>query len=391
MSLSTLRGYRFNRMELAGSLGDLGTLLPLALGMILLNGMAATNVLLTFGLSYVIAGLYFGVPVAVQPMKAIAAYAIAAELAPQQIAASGLWMAGLLLLLGITGLIDVISRVTPKSTVRGIQLSVGIVLLVKGFKLLVAEDPNLAVRTLGPLSTGIVIGSAGLVLTFLLLDNRRFPAALVVLVLGVVCGLAVGKPVDLAGLLAEPQLPRPVPYGWPSWSTLLWVLPVLVLPQLPLTIGNAVISSTDLTHEYFPGSASKVTHRSMTMSQGLANLFSFVMGGIPVCHGAGGVAAHYRFGARTGGSNLCIGGVILVIALGFGDNAVALLALMPVSILGVLLVFAGLELALMIRDLRERDDLFVALLMLGLALAFNLAVAFGVGVVVAYWLRRRGS
>ena len=85
MAQGSARSFRFDRMELVGSLGDLGTMLPLAVGMIVLNQMHATNVLVTVGLFYILSGLYFGVPVAVQPMKVIAAYAIAAGMTPQQI------------------------------------------------------------------------------------------------------------------------------------------------------------------------------------------------------------------------------------------------------------------------------------------------------------------
>jgi SulP family sulfate permease len=383
MAQEDQRTFRFDRMELAGSLGDLGTLLPLAVGMIVLNEMHATSVLVPIGLFYILAGLYFRVPVAVQPMKVIAAYAIAVGMTPQQIAASSLWMGLLILLLGATGLVGIIGRYTPKSTVRGVQLAVGVVLLTQGLKLIVNEDPSLALQTIGPIPTGLLLGATGGLLTFLLLDNRRFPAALVLILGGIVVGLVVGKPLDREAFSWGLQLPGPLPYGWPAWDDLLWVIPVVVLPQLPVTIGNAIISNTDLAREYFAEEARRVSHRSTSISQGLANLASFFLGGIPMCHGAGGLAAHYRFGARTAGSNLYVGGVFLVLALVFGENIVSLLPLLPLSILGVLLTFAGLQLALMVRDLESRRDLFVALFMLVLALIFNLAVAFVVGIVVA--------
>jgi SulP family sulfate permease len=164
---------------------------------------------------------------------------------------------------------------------------------------------------------------------------------------------------------------------------------VVVLPQLPVTIGNAIISNTDLAREYFGEGARRVTHASTSISQGLANLASFFLGGIPMCHGAGGLAAHYRFGARTAGSNLYVGCVFLVLALVFGKNIVSILPLLPLSILGVLLAFAGLQLALMARDLQSRRDIFVALFMLVLALVFNLAVAFVAGIIVAHAAERR--
>ncbi len=376
--------YRFDRMELAGSLGDLGTLLPLAIGMILLNKLHATNVFVLIGLFYIVAGYYFGVPVPVQPMKVIGAYAIAIGLTPTQIVSSSLWMGIFILLLGTSGLIQVIGKYTPKSTVRGVQLGVGVVLMIKGLKLIIEPDPNLAIQALGPVNISILLGIAGLILTFLLLDNRKLPAALVLIISGILIGIFIGKPLDAGLFNWGVHFPKPIPYGWPSIDDFLWVLPVLVLPQIPMTIGNAIISNTDITHEYFGDRAHRATYRSVANSQGIADVVSFFLGGIPMCHGAGGLAAHYRFGARTAGSNLIIGGIFVLLALIFGENIVAILKLLPFSLLGVLLVFAGLQLALMIQDLQDRKDLFVALFMLGLALATNLGVAFIVGIVVAY-------
>ena len=379
--------YRFDRMEVAGSLGDLGTLLPLAIGMILLNKLHATNVFVLIGLFYILAGHYFGVPVPVQPMKVIGAYAIATGLTPTQIVSSSLWMGVFFLFLGITGLIQLIGKYTPKSTVRGVQLGVGVVLLIRGLKLIIEPDPNLAIQAIGPVSTSIVLGAAGLVLTFLLLDNKKLPAALVLIVLGIILGIFIGKPIDVVAFDWRIHLPKAIPYGWPSVDDLVWVIPVLVLPQIPMTIGNAIISNTDITHEYFAERAKRTTYRSVANSQGLADIASFFFGGIPMCHGAGGLAAHYRFGARTAGSNVIIGGIFLLLALVFGENIVAVLKLLPFSLLGVLLVFAGLQLALMIQDLRDRKDMFVALLMLGIALATNLGVAFIIGIIAAYAFR----
>ncbi len=376
--------YRFDRMEIAGSLGDLGTLLPLAIGMIVLCGLHATNVIMMVGLFYILAGSYFRVPIAVQPMKTIAAYALGVGLLPPQIISAGLWMGVILLLLGVTGLIEVIRKVTPLSTIRGVQLAVGIVLLIKGLELMVDGDPNLRIHSLGPIPMGLLLGVIGLVLTFVLLNNKRFPAAFVVVGFGVVVGLFVGKPIHLSDASLGVHLPSPLPYGFPSWSDLLFVLPIAVLPQLPMTVGNAIISNTDMAHEYFGKQAGRVTNRSSAISQGIANVCSALFGGMPMCHGAGGLAAHYRFGARTGGSNLIIGTTLLILALVFGESIVPVLNLLPRSILGVLLIFAGVQLALMIQDLKSTKDLFVAILMLGLALVFNLGIAFLAGIALAY-------
>jgi SulP family sulfate permease len=200
-------------------------------------------------------------------------------------------------------------------------------------------------------------------------------------------GLFIGKPLKLEELEIGFHIPRFFPYGIPSLSDLMWVIPVLVLPQIPMTIGNAILSNTDVMHEYFGERAHRASYRSIANSQGIADIISFIWGGIPMCHGAGGLAAMYRFGARTAGANLMIGGIFILLGLVFGQSALRILNLLPLSILGVLLVFAGAQLALMMRDLTERKDLFVALIMLCIALTTNLAAAFICGIIIAYALK----
>ncbi|MBU1740511.1 MAG: putative sulfate/molybdate transporter, partial [Proteobacteria bacterium] len=210
------RRFEFNRMEVAGSLGDLGTLLPLAMGMILINHLDPTGVLLSIGVFYVLAGAYYGVTVPVQPMKVIGAYAVATGIGATQIMAAGLWLAVFLLIIGLTGAVTVLGRYTPLAVVRGVQLSTGVLLMAQGVRLMVgtsqfqakAAEPNLIVQSLGPVPIGIVIGLGAAILTLLLLDNRRLPAGLVVVILGLILGLVLGRPENLARLSLGLNLPR---------------------------------------------------------------------------------------------------------------------------------------------------------------------------------------
>lgn len=376
--------YRFNRLEFSGSLGDLGTLLPLAIGQIVINGLDPTGVLFMIGLFYILSGVYYGVTVPVQPMKVIGAYVIAMGMTQTQILSAALGMGLLMLFLGVTGLMEPIGKYTPRSVVRGVQLSVGVVLMIRGIEFMIKPDPHLALQTIGPVSTGILLGVAGAIITFLLLENKRIPAAVVVVAGGMLIGLLIGKPIEEGAIKLGLHFPRVLQFGVPSRADILVAIPLLVIPQLPMTIGNAVISVSDLTKEYFGGRSRMTSLRALANSQGLANLGSFLFGGIPMCHGAGGLAAHYRFGARTAGSNLMIGGIFLILAILFGSSALRILYLLPLSVLGVLLVFAGGQLALMIFDVKEKQDLFVVLLMLGIAIATNLAVAFIAGILIAY-------
>ena len=389
--------FRFNRLELAGSLGDLGTLLPLAIGMVLINDLNPVGLFFAIGLYYIVAGLYFGVTIPVQPMKVIGAYAIATGLPASQIIASGFAVAVVLLVIGTTRAVDLLGKHTPRSVIRGVQLSTGALLMSQGIKLIIgssrfqalqqAAEPYLSVQHIGPVPIGIIIGCLGLLLTLLLLENKKLPAGLVVVLCGVLLGALMGTHQGFDRLRFGLHLPRLMPVAFPTIEDFTLACLILVLPQIPMTLGNAVIAYADLSGEYFGEHSRRVTYRSACISMALANVISSLVGGMPLCHGAGGLAAHYRFGARTAGSNLIIGTLFILLVLLLGERVLAALYLMPLSILGVLLVFAGAQLAMTILDMMSRKELFVTLLMLGITLGSNLAVAFIAGLIVAHLLR----
>jgi len=391
-----ISSYKFNRLEVAGSLGDLGTLLPLAIGLILINGLSPTGLFLSVGILYILSGLYYGVPIPVQPMKVIGAYSIATAMTVSQITASGLLIGVILLVIGTTNAINFIGRYIPKSVVRGVQLSTGTLLMVQGIKFMLgtsrlqllqqSAEPFLALASIGPLPLGIVIGTVGGLLTLLLLDNKKIPAGLVVVAGGLILGLLFGDQETLDKIKPGIYLPQFLPFGWPSRADYTFALLALVLPQIPMTLGNAVIAYADLSKDYFGTRSRKVTYPAACITMGLACLMSAFMGGMPLCHGASGLAAHYRFGARTGGSNLIIGIIFLLLAIFLGPYTVNAANLIPLSILGVLLLFAGSQLGLTIIDLQERREYFVVLVILGITLAANLAAGFIVGVGVAHIL-----
>ena len=384
-------------METAGSLGDLGTLLPIAIAMVLFNGLDPMGVFLSVGVYYIISGMYFGITVPVQPMKVIGAYAIATSMGAGEILASSLLMGIFLLIVGLTGAIDVIARITPKSVVRGVQLSTGALLISGGVKFMIgtsrfqilqnAVEPHLNVQAIGPVPVGLVIGGIGAVITLLFINSRKYPAGLIVVAGGIVTGLALGARVKMGIGDIGFNIPRLFPFGFPGKIDFTFALFALVLPQLPMTLGNAVLAYTDLSKEYFKDKSVKVSNRRVCVSMAVANFFSFCIGGMPMCHGAGGLAAHYRFGARTAGSNLIIGFVFVAMAVLLGSHIIEVLNLLPMSILGVLLIFAGSQLSLAIMDLKTRKDYFTSILILGITLASNLAAGFIAGMIVAHLLR----
>jgi len=370
-----LWGNDYNRMEFAGAFGDLGTLIPFVVGYITLNGMDPLGVLVAFGLFKIFVGLYFKTPISVQPMKAIGGMAIshASTITPGMIWGSGIFTGLFWLLMGVTGAITWIEKVTTKPVVRGIMLGLGLSFIVEGLGMMRAQ-PLLAI--------------GGAVLTLLLFNNQRVPAMLALLAYGVVMAF-VFKPElihQFSHLSVRFRLPE-ITLGKITWKELLAGFVVLGLPQAPLTLGNAIIGTVAENNSHFPDR--KVTAKTISIDHGFMNLVSATIGGIPLCHGAGGMAGHIRFGARTGGALVILGVIVLLTGLFLSDSVSLFFQVFPRPILGVILFFAGVELALVVRDIRLRkQNLFVLLITAGIAM-WNMGVAYLVGLLLYYGIQRR--
>jgi len=235
------------------------------------------------------------------------------------------------------------------------------------------------------MSLNLILGIVGSVVALLLISNKRFPAALVIVVVGLIIG-AVYSEFNAVPLAFGPTEIR---FSWPTADNFLVAITLLVIPQIPLTVGNAIIGTHETCIALFDSEMTgRVSNQNLTLSMGLANLVIGLVGGVPLCHGAGGMAAHYRFGARSGGSNIMIGAIFIFIALAFGTIGIALLSALPNAVLGILLLFAGLELAMLVRDLTTKADLFVTVLIASLGfITTNMSVAFVIGIAVSLLIR----
>jgi sulfate permease, SulP family len=382
---------RFDRVEFAGSLGDLGTLLPIVVAMILINKLSPSVVFLSFGLFYLITGYYYRLPVPVQPLKAVGAIAIAYPLLITEsvIGASGIIFGVILLLLSITGTVNTLAKLFTQPVVRGIQLSLGLVFLRKGIELIVQKNLFLSgvAGRFAEYNLNLILGIAVFLIILALLDNKKLPAALAALAVGIIAGLAFGGFDSLRFSIGPTKIGIISPTLKDFWTAFI----MLILPQIPLTIGNACVGTADTCCTLFPKNPllSKTKAGNFALTMGLANLPAGFFGAVPMCHGTGGLAAHYRFGARTGGAPIMIGALFVVMALVFGEFGFTLLAMIPNSVLGVLLIFAGLELCPLIRSLKTNEEYFVAILISGIALAVpNMGWAFGIGIVVDLFIRK---
>lgn len=382
---------RFDRLEIAGSFGDLGTFLPIVVAMILINGLSPSAVLLAFGAFYIFTGVFYRLPVPVQPLKAVGAVAIAspALVTVEVIAAAGILFGVVMLLLWAGRLVDLAARLFTAPVVRGIQLALGLIFLRKGFELIVSGRLFIDGRE-GPaasLHANLLLGVVVFALVLLLLDNRRFPAALAALAVGVPVGILAGGLDGVSAALGPTELRLIIPSAADFRTAAL----LLVLPQIPLTIGNACVGTAATAASLFPGDRrlDRAQAAGFALTMGLANIPAGLIGAVPMCHGTGGLVAHHRFGARSGRAPVFLGAVLVAMALGFGQFGFALLASIPNAVLGVLLVFAGLELCPLVRSLKSNEEYFVALVIAGIALAVpNMAWAFGAGILIDIIIRK---
>jgi predicted benzoate:H+ symporter BenE len=363
--------FAWNRDEVAGALGDLGTFLPHIIGAITVAGMAPTGIFTSFGLFYLLAGAFYGVPIGVQPMKAASAVLLIVPMTPSQVAGAGLVLGIAFFLAGVSGVITRLARVVPPEVAGGIQLGLGISLAGLGLRLLQEQ-----------LWLGLVVS----LVTLLLLGNRRLPAALAALAIGIALAQLTGTGAPWPQLTLGLHLPV---LAWPSREDVIQGTQLAVIPQIPLTLTNAVIVTAAVTRDLLPERAGRVTERNLAITTGLGNLLAAPFGGYPMCHGAGGIAGHYRFGARTATAPLLIGLAFLAMGVLLGDGAIALLSLVPAAVLGSLLFFSGIELALAASPQRfSRETWAVALVIAVISVMASPAVAFVLGWALAAAVHR---
>jgi MFS superfamily sulfate permease-like transporter len=365
---------RYDFVELAGAFGDLGTLIPFVVGYIAVMKIDPLGILFMFGLSELAVGLYYRTPIPVQPMKAIGGAAIASggAMSAGMICGAGLFTGIFWFVAGATKTVNIATKLASKPLIRGIVLGLGLMFMAEGIKMML-QTPWL--------------GGLALVLTFGLLTWNRLPAMFGLLIIGTVAAYIL-NPVQVKHLLTiHPSFQMPhFTLSRMTWGDFVKGSLLLAIPQLPLTIGNAVIAIRAENNELFPDRP--VTDRMMAISQGIMNLLTAPFGGIPLCHGAGGMAGHVRFGARTGGSLVMLGIIMMALALFFSHSVGLLFQVFPRAVLGVILFFAGAELAISTRDIGGRkEDVYVMLVVAAFAM-WNMGAAFVAGIALYQAIQR---
>jgi hypothetical protein len=364
---------RFDRRELAGAVADVGVLVPIAVALIVANGLSPTAVLLPAALLYIGNAFIYGIPLPAQPLKAFGAIAIAEGLGAEEVAAGALLIGAIFFTAGRLGLLDLAARAFPRALIRGVQLTVGLLFLQIAWGLV--NDPPAAFADYAITPSWAVPLALGALVVALTFKRAGVSLVLVLTGIGVMLVAAGGEAALGPSALVVPSLDA---------ATLATAFTVLVLPQAPLSFANSCLAPADAARVYFGERGERVRPGSLATTYGVANLFAGSISGMPVCHGAGGLTAHYSFGARTAGAPLVMGAALLVVAVGAGAGLGGVLPAFPLPILAALLAAAGILHIGLLRDLHGRPSWALALSVGAVGFAFNLMWALALGLTL-WW------
>ncbi|KAK2651476.1 hypothetical protein Ddye_011332 [Dipteronia dyeriana] len=412
--------------EISGAVGDLGTFIPIVLTLTLVSNLDLSTTLIFTSLYNIATGLLFGLPMPVQPMKSIAAVAVSESphLTQSQIATAGLSTAATLLFLGSTGLMSFFYRFIPLPVVRGVQLSQGLSFAFSAIKYIRFNQDFVTTTKSSATIPRPWLGLDGLLLAisavlFLVLTtgsgdynvdidsedesgdvplNRSrlglhkrlrilsaIPAALIVFLFGLFLCF-IRDPTIFSDLKFGPSKFKVLKFTWEDWKIGFFRA---AIPQIPLSVLNSVIAVCKLSGDLFPD-REELSVTRVSVSVGVMNFVGCWFGAMPVCHGAGGLAGQYRFGARSGMAVVFLGAGKMVIGLVFGNSFVRILSEFPIGILGVLLLFAGIELAMASRDMNTKEESFVMLVCAAVSLTgSSAALGFGCGILLFLLLKLR--
>ena len=366
---------QFNRRELAGAFGDIGTDLPLIISLLLATRLDPAGVFVAYGLLQIGTGVLYGLPMPVQPLKAMAVVVIAGQATGGQLQLAGLMIGGIMLLLAGSGLLDRLQKLIPLVVVRGVQAGLGL---------------NLARTALGLAGLegrwGWAAAAVAVGLLVALREHRRVPGALIVIGAGALWAAACRIDWSTVSSGFGWAWPQPAHLPWDQWSI---ALTLLVLPQLPLSLSNSLIATQHTVRDFFPEKS--LTLRAIGFTYGAMNLIVPLLGGIPVCHGCGGLAGYHALGARTGGAVVIYGSIYLLIGAFFSGAFREVVQAFPLPVLAaVLLVEAG-ALVLLLRELGPSSTRLALAAVVALLCVFapqGYLTGLVAGTVLYYALRR---
>ncbi len=368
----------FTIFEWSGAFGDIGILLPLAFAFVIFNGFSPGKLFLLWGVAYVVTGFYYRLPVSIQPLKAMAVIAIAGGFLPHQISSTAFFYGVIFIIISLTGVLRLLQPLFTAAIVRGIQSGIGFILVYKAIAMVVEKGLFLGWKESDPLMNVGIMALVTAALWFFQF-RKKFPLSIFFIFGAILLSLLLGVKVQALAAPGKGLFSAALP----DFSFFLVAMVYLVLPQIPLTIGNAVFAASDICHQLWPKRANpqRVNPTKLGLSIGILNVFIGIFGGFPICHGSGGMAAHHQFGGKTGGTTIILGLLLILVAV------IAPLSdfifYIPIPLLGALLFITGMKMVFFIKKLESAKDIVTALLVASISFfTRNLLIAVAVGFVV---------
>ncbi|MFX0029413.1 MAG: putative sulfate/molybdate transporter [Candidatus Hermodarchaeota archaeon] len=313
---------KFSLREFGGAFGDWGTLIPFIIGYISIVGLNPAGIFLTLGMTNIILGIKFNLPLPVQPQKTIGTVAISERWKPNMVISTGFGTGVIWLILGLSKKLNKIVQKVPTITVRGIQLGLALILGWTGI-LLFKEN--------------IFLGFISILIILVLIRNKPIPSAIILTILGILI-LIFSRTIMISDIVFG--LPS-FSFEFPTWDNFILGMIFAGIAQLFLTLTNVMIATVVLIKDLFPERADLIDANSLAFNMGIMNLVSPFFTGMPTCHGSGGLMAQYAFGARTGGSMILEGIMELFLGLFFSKILFLLFTEFPLAILGAMLIYTA--------------------------------------------------
>jgi len=366
---------RFVISEWSGAIGDLGLMLPLAFAMVIYNGYPPQRLFFLWGITYFVTGWYFRVPVAVQPLKAMAVIAIASGYSIPQLASSAFFYGVLLILLVSSGVIRWLEKWFSAALVRGIQLGIGLILLQKAISLIL-NNPFYLGSEIKSFWFNIIMMIVILAFLGVFQFWQKKPVAIIIISVSILISLFTG--VESFQSMREGAV---VQTALPDLGFLAPGFLFLIIPQLPLTLGNAVFAANETCSLFWKDRSQRVNPNRLALSMGISNILIGLFGGFPICHGAGGMAAHAKFGGKTGGTTMIIGAILILISL--IKPLTEFLFLIPVPVFGAMLIITSWGLIILMKKLECKHEVIIAVLVGVISFATrNLFIALVAGFIL---------
>ena len=365
----SVKNYRkFSLREFGGAFGDWGTLIPFIIGYISIVGLNPAGIFLTLGITNIILGLKFNLPLPVQPQKTIGTVAISKGWDPNKVISTGFGTGVVWFLLGFSKKLNKIVNKVPIIAVRGIQLGLALILGWTGI-ILFWEN--------------IILGFISISIIILLIKNKPIPSAILLTLGGIIFMFFTGSI-----SIAELQFGLPsLKFQFPTWENFLLGMLYAGIAQLFLTLTNVMIATVVLIKELFPEKEG-IDANTLAFNMGAMNLINPFFVGMPLCHGSGGLMAQYAFGARTGGSMILEGVMELILGLFFSETLFLLFTEFPVAVLGAMLIYPAFLLGkIALKDFNIKS--FPIILTSAIICYFvNIALGFLIGLILYIIFRK---